>query len=107
MRLYLVLAAACLVCRAAAAETPDCRAIADPVTRLACYDRAIPPTAPAGTARPIRAVPQSKIDSTGYVELDQRRGCADERADERNLPRLLNRLRGSNDSMQRFDQMRH
>jgi hypothetical protein len=68
MRLYLALAAACLLCRAAAAQTPDCRAIADPVTRLACYDKAIPPTAPAGAARPIRAVPQSKIDSTGYVD---------------------------------------
>lgn len=67
MRLASVLAVACLFCQTAMAQTPDCRAIADPAARLTCYDRAIPPTATAGTVRPIRAIPQSKIDSAGYV----------------------------------------
>jgi hypothetical protein len=68
MRLCSVLAVVFLFCQPAMAQTPDCKAIADPATRLACYDKAIPPTVPAGTTRPIRAVPQSKIDSTGYVD---------------------------------------
>jgi hypothetical protein len=68
MRLFSVLAVACLLCQNAMAQTPDCKAIADPAARLACYDRAIPPSAPASTVRPIRAVPQSKIDNTNYVD---------------------------------------
>lgn len=68
MRLYFVLAVACTLGQAAMAQTLDCKAIADPSARLTCYDRSVPPAAPAATARPVRAVPQSKIDSTGYVD---------------------------------------
>ena len=36
---------------AAAAQSPECRTIANPKDRLACYDRAAPPTLAAKPAR--------------------------------------------------------
>jgi hypothetical protein len=68
MRLYFVLAVACALCQTAIAQTPDCKLTADPAARLACYDRSAPPAVPSRTFRPIRALPQSKIDSTGYMD---------------------------------------
>jgi hypothetical protein len=68
MRLFLSLVAVCGLCQAARAEIPDCKLIADPATRLTCYDKINPPVAtypiplPKPTARP---VPQSA--RTGYV----------------------------------------
>jgi hypothetical protein len=70
MRLFLSLVAACCLCQAARAEIPDCKRIADPATRLTCYDKINPPVAtypiplPKPTARPF-SVPQA--DGTGYV----------------------------------------
>ena len=52
------------------AEIPDCKRIADPATRLTCYDKINPPIAtypiplPRPTARPF-SVPQA--EGTGYV----------------------------------------
>jgi hypothetical protein len=70
MRLFLSLVALCGLCQGAFAETPDCKMITDPATRLTCYDKINPPVAsypiplPKPTARPL-SVPQS--DGTGYV----------------------------------------
>jgi hypothetical protein len=70
MRLFLSLAVLCSLCGAAVAEIPDCKTIADPATRLTCYDKINPPIAtypiplPKPTARP-RSMPQT--DGAGYV----------------------------------------
>jgi hypothetical protein len=78
MRLFLSLVAICGlcqgVCQGARAEIPDCKMIADPATRLTCYDKINPPIAtypiplPKPTARPF-SVPQGSIpsDGAGYV----------------------------------------
>ncbi len=70
MRLFLSLVAVCTLCQGARAEIPDCKRIADPATRLTCYDKINPPIAtypiplPRPTARPF-SVPQAA--GTGYV----------------------------------------
>jgi len=70
MRLLLSLVAVCGLSQAVRAEIPDCKTMADPATRLTCYDKINPPIAtypiplPKPTARPL-SVPQA--DSTGYV----------------------------------------
>ena len=71
MRLFSILASGLLVtsalCQTAIAQTPDCKSIADPATRLACYDRGSP--AASAAARPVqRAMPSSKVDSGQYVD---------------------------------------
>jgi hypothetical protein len=64
-----VLLATCALCQTAAAQTPECRSIADSATRLACYDKGARPVAPSAAARPVlRAAPTSKVDSTQYVD---------------------------------------
>jgi hypothetical protein len=70
MRLFLSLIAVCGMCQAALAEIPDCKLIADPASRLTCYDKINPPVAtypiplPKSTARPASA---SQAGSSGYV----------------------------------------
>jgi hypothetical protein len=70
MRLFLSLVAVCGLCQTARAEIPDCKMIADPASRLTCYDKINPPVAtyptplPKPTARPV-SVPQSA--GTGYA----------------------------------------
>jgi hypothetical protein len=69
MRLFAMLLSGLLMtsalCETAIAQTPDCKSIADPATRLACYDKATPPAA----ARPVqRAAPTSKVDGSQYVD---------------------------------------
>jgi hypothetical protein len=65
MRLFLSLVAICGLCQGVRAEIPDCKMIADPATRLTCYDKINPPIAtypiplPKPTARP--------SDGAGYV----------------------------------------
>jgi hypothetical protein len=73
MRLFSVLASGLLMasalCQTAIAQTPDCKSITDPATRLACYDKATPPAAASAAARPMqRAVPASKVDGSQYVD---------------------------------------
>ena len=46
---------------AALAQTPECRTIAEPAARLACYDKATPPPA-AATAPKRAATPKSLAD---------------------------------------------
>jgi hypothetical protein len=70
MRLLLLLVALVGLGQAARAEIPDCKRIADPASRLTCYDKINPPIAtypiplPKPTARPF-SVPQT--EGTGYV----------------------------------------
>jgi hypothetical protein len=70
MRLFLPLVVLCSVCQVARAETPDCKTITDPATRLTCYDKLNPPIAtypiplPKPTGRPL-SMPQT--DGAGYV----------------------------------------
>ena len=45
MRFLAALLAICAICRAAEAETADCKTITDPAARLTCYDKINPPVA--------------------------------------------------------------
>jgi hypothetical protein len=72
MRLFSLLLSAslatCALCQTAIAQTADCKSIADPATRLTCYDKGAPPAA-SSTARPVvRAAPTSKVDSAKYID---------------------------------------
>lgn len=67
MKFLAVLAAICGLCQAASAQTPECKSMASPSSRLACYDKAAAPVAP--TAKPAsRAAPASKVDAGKYVD---------------------------------------
>jgi hypothetical protein len=74
MRLVAVLVAMCALSQTAVAQTPDCKAIPDAGTRLACYDRVAPPAASDKSAATKPASPVSarasvsKIDSGKYVD---------------------------------------
>jgi hypothetical protein len=73
MRFFPALLSGLLVTSAlfqtAIAQTPDCKSIADPATRLTCYDKGTPPAAASTAARPVqRSVPTSKVDSGQYVD---------------------------------------
>lgn len=78
MRLIGVLGAICALSQTAAAQTGECRSIADSSARLACYDKAAQPmaaTSKAATSNslaarpPAAAKPQaSTIDGTKYVD---------------------------------------
>jgi hypothetical protein len=73
MRLFAVFVAMCALSQTAAAQSPECKTIPDPGTRLACYDRAAPPAAaaaavPGVTAKPAPKVANSKIDNSKYVD---------------------------------------
>jgi hypothetical protein len=72
MRLFFSLVALCVLMQSAAlAETPDCKTITDPATRLTCYDKLNPPIAtypiplPKPTARPLSMPQTSGTDNVG------------------------------------------
>jgi hypothetical protein len=73
MRLFTVLVAICALCQTAAAQTPECKGIADAGARLACYDKAASPMTPSAAAKP-SALPAAKkdaaakVDTTKYVD---------------------------------------
>lgn len=74
MRLFALLVAICLLSPPAVAQTANCKSIADPTARLACYDKAVP-TASAQQpvlvkpAAPSPAKPAaSKYDTDKYVD---------------------------------------
>jgi hypothetical protein len=75
MRLIAVIAALGALSQTALAQTGECKLIADAAARLACYDKATPPAAPAAkpavakpaATRPARAS-VSKIDGAKYVD---------------------------------------
>ena len=60
MKLIGVLAALCAICSPVMAQTSECQSIAKASTRLACYDKAMPPlprgkaaaTSPVSSAEP-------------------------------------------------------
>ena len=72
MRLFSMLLSGLLItsplCQTAIAQTRDCKSIADPAGRLACYDKSTPPVASSATPRPLRAAPASKADPAKYVD---------------------------------------
>ncbi len=74
MRLVALLIAICALSQPAVAETSNCKSIADPTARLACYDRAVPT---ASAERPVLVKPAapspakpaaSKFDTEKYVD---------------------------------------
>lgn len=67
MRLFAVLVAICALSQAAAAQTPECKGIADAGARLACYDKAAPSVKPSAAAKP-PAVPAAKKDAAAKVD---------------------------------------
>lgn len=73
MRLFAVIVATCALSQGAFAQTSECKMIADPAARLACYDKATPfasaPARPA-VAKPVATVRSSgdKVDSGKYVD---------------------------------------
>jgi hypothetical protein len=69
MKRFAVLVAICALCQTAIAQTPDCKSVSNPDTRLACYDKAGAPATASAPAKPrLRAVPPSKVDGTKYVD---------------------------------------
>ena len=66
MKFFAVLVAICAMSQTARAQAPDCKSIAAPGPRLACYDSASPPMTakPATSAR----VPASKADPAKYID---------------------------------------
>ena len=64
MRLFAVLVAICALSQTAAAQTTECKGIADTGARLACYDKAAPPV----TAAKPSAVSASKKDAAAKVD---------------------------------------
>jgi hypothetical protein len=74
MRLFALLIAVCSLCQPAVAQTSNCKSIADPMARLACYDRAVPT---ASVEHPVLVKPAapslakpgaSKVDTEKYVD---------------------------------------
>jgi hypothetical protein len=64
MRLFAVLVAICALSQTAAAQTQECKAIADAGVRLACYDKA----APSAAAKPPAALPAAKKDAAAKID---------------------------------------
>jgi hypothetical protein len=85
MKLIGVLAALCAFCSAAIAQTTECLSIVKPNDRLACYDKAMPPSTrakPAATSPVTSAQPGQFVDvlAAEDARLDARiknicRGC--------------------------------
>ena len=71
MRFLALLVAICAMSQTAAAETGDCKSIADSAQRLACFDRAAPASSPAAKAAAVSkadAKKVSKADAGSYVD---------------------------------------
>ena len=67
MRLFAVLVAICALSQTAAAQTPECKGIADAGARLACYDKAAPSAMPSAAAKPPAALPAAKKDAAAKI----------------------------------------
>jgi hypothetical protein len=73
MRHFAVLFAICALSQTAAAQTPECKGIADTAARLACYDKAAPSVRPSVAAKPpglsvAKKDAAAKIDTAKYVD---------------------------------------
>ena len=66
MRLIVILGAIFALSQAAFAQIGVCPSIADPASRLACYDKAA--AALPATARPVARAAAPATDSTKYVD---------------------------------------
>jgi hypothetical protein len=76
MKLLFSLAAIAALGHAAIAQGRECKAIADPNARLACYDKSAPPSDPVAAPSPAsRLAPESKTEASTYVD---RIGAEDE-----------------------------
>ncbi len=64
MRILALFISLCALSQAASAQSPECKAIANPAERLACYDKSASAEKPV--ARP--AVNASKVDASKYVD---------------------------------------
>jgi hypothetical protein len=69
MRLIAVFAVTCALCQAATAQTSECRSIADPAERLACYDKTAAPAA-RPLARPQAPTIHGKKNADGIGDQD-------------------------------------
>jgi hypothetical protein len=67
MRRFALLVAICALSQTAAAQTPECKSIADDGSRLACYDKAAAPPA-VSSAKPAARAAGSKVDGAKYVD---------------------------------------
>jgi hypothetical protein len=72
MRFVVALVGFCALCQTAQAETRDCKAIADPATRLICYDKVNPPIAthPLPLPKPSRPIPLATNPDGSRVYTD-------------------------------------
>jgi hypothetical protein len=68
MRLFAVLVAICALSQTAAAQTPECKAIADSGARLACFDKAAPSATLSVAAKPSAALPAAKKDAAAKID---------------------------------------
>jgi hypothetical protein len=68
MKIIALLVALAALSQTAVAQTPECKGVADPAARLACYDKVAPPSASSAVSKPARRPPASKIDSAQYVD---------------------------------------
>ena len=85
MRFATLLIALCTMSAIAGAQAADCRSVANSTERLACYDKASPPTAskPAAAPKPATAEQQAPLGDVLAAEnskLDAKikgicRGC--------------------------------
>jgi hypothetical protein len=69
MKLIAIFAVTCALCQAATAQTSECRSIADPAARLACYDKTAAP-AVRPPARPQAPAIDSKNNTDGISDED-------------------------------------
>jgi hypothetical protein len=69
MRLIVVFAVTCALCRAATAQTSECRSVADPAARLACYDKTAAPAA-RPPAWPQAPTTEAKKNADGVSDED-------------------------------------
>jgi hypothetical protein len=71
MKILAVLVAICALSQTAVAQTPVCKSIADSGQRLACYDKAAPPSASSAAVKPASssaAKPPPQVDTAKYVD---------------------------------------
>jgi hypothetical protein len=74
MKFLVLVVAICATTQTAIAQTPECRSIANPHARLACYDKGAQPAAADKSAATKPAVPvsakasPSNVDAAGYVD---------------------------------------
>ena len=66
MKSIALLVALCAFCAPALAQTSECQSVAKPTNRLACYDKAMPPSS---KAKPAASLPVSSTQPGQMVDL--------------------------------------